>query len=280
MKLPTGSYGPKLLADGLRRVVEMSYRKAADGDPSGPSAGKLHRMVQKTEPTEGPDQAQTAVVDGTDVPAWRSEGQVSLSVAHQVGPAEENPGQSKRPPRRKRRLLAVSAGDEAAIKPLLEPLDIKGLIHDGKLDLSSSADYVGRCRWHIPYTVRYLFYKDGIKGQDNKTRVENLREHMWDTTEISQWLARNRDAEAASGHVQASLPALQQMDTCPEAFTVQTTSHVEREMKELNKRFENGGGWTTSGAQNLLWLHQLNRHEPKRFTETIQKLIEQTMSVN
>lgn len=280
LKLPGGAHGPKVLGKALRRVVDMSYQKAANGDPSGPSAGKLHRMVQQVEPTEGSNQAQTAVVDGTDVPAWRSPGQISLSVAHQVGPAEKQANESKRPPRRQRQLLAVCAGAEADIKALLQPLDINGLIHDGKLDLSSVADHVGRCRWHIPYTVRYLLYKDGIKGKDNKNRVENLRKHVWDTTKISKWLAQNSDAQAACTHVKTSLPALQQMDTHPEAFTVQTTSHVEREMKELNKRFENGGGWTPTGAENLLWLHQLNRFEPKRFTETIQKLIKQTVSIN
>lgn len=280
LKLPDGSHGPKLIAQALRRVVDMSYRKAAEHDPNGPSAGKLHRLVQKVVPADGPGQAQTAVVDGTEVPAWCSSDQISLSVAHQVAPAENKANESERPPRRKRRLLGVAAGAEVDIKPLLEPLDIQGLVHDGNMDLSASADHVGRCRWHVPYTVRYLLYQDGIKGDDNKTRVETLREHMWDTQQIEEWLTQNSDAHAACTHVKASLTALQEMDTCPKAFTVQTTSHVEREMKELNKRFENGGGWTPAGAENLLWLHQLNRHDPKRFTKTIQKLIKQTVSQN
>ncbi|HLR31734.1 MAG TPA: hypothetical protein VK074_04555 [Fodinibius sp.] len=66
----------------------MSYQKAADYNPDGPSAGKLHRLVGKTEPNEGSKQAQTVVVDGTQVPAWRS-----------------------------RQLLAATAGAEVDIKP-------------------------------------------------------------------------------------------------------------------------------------------------------------------
>lgn len=179
LKLPSGSHGPKLLRQALRRVVDLSYQKTAAMDPTGPSAGKFHRLV----------------------------------------------------------------------------------------------GHVGRCRWHIPYTIRYLLYKDGIKGKDNKNRVENLREHIWDSQGIDGWLASNSDARVACTHVKASLDGLQEMEDHPQDFTVQTTSHVEREMKELNKRFENGGGWTTTGAEKLLWLHQLSRFEPKRFTKTLAKLI-------
>lgn len=280
LKLPSGSHGPKLLGQALRRVVDMSYQKAADVDPRGPSAGKLHRLVQQIEPPDEGDSVQTAVVDATEVPGWRSSKQLSLSLAHHIAPATKQQDPSKRPPRRKRRLLAVAAGSEADIKPQLGSLDIQGLVHDGKLDLSSSATHVGRCRWHIPYTVRYLLYKDGIKGKDNKNRVESLRERIWDSQGIDGWLTSNSDARAACTHVKASLDGLHEMEDHPQDFTVQTTSHVEREMKELNKRFENGGGWTPAGAENLLWLHQLNRFEPKRFTQILAKLIKQTVFPN
>lgn len=262
LQLPDGAHGPKLIAQALRRVVDTSYRKAADGDPNGPSAGKLHRVVQQVEPPAAPASVQTAVVDATEVPEWHSSGQISLSVAHEVDPLDKQGAESERPPRRARRILAATAGAEVDIKPLLKSLDINAIIHDGKLDLASSADYVGRCRWHIPYTTRYLLYRDGIKGEDNKTRVKNLRKNIWDTQAVEDWLDHNSDAQTACTHVKASLGALRQMDHRPQAFTVQTTSHVEREMKELNKRFENGGGWTPAGAESLLWLHQLNRFEP------------------
>ncbi|HLR31733.1 MAG TPA: hypothetical protein VK074_04550 [Fodinibius sp.] len=69
--------------------------------------------------------------------------------------------------------------------------------------------------------------------------MEGLRESIWEARETD-----DSDAETACSHVRASRHGLQEMDEYPEAFTVQTTSHVEREMKELNKRFENGGGWS------------------------------------
>lgn len=53
----------------------------------------------------------------------------------------------------------------------------------------------------------------------------------------------------------------------PEAFTVETTAPAEREMRELNRRFENGGQWTQAGAENLLRWHQIYRHAPKQWAE-------------
>jgi len=53
----------------------------------------------------------------------------------------------------------------------------------------------------------------------------------------------------------------------PEAFTVETTAPVEREMRELNRRFENGGQWTQAGAENLLRWHQVYRHAPEQWAE-------------
>lgn len=39
------------------------------------------------------------------------------------------------------------------------------------------------------------------------------------------------------------------------------------EMRELNRRFENGGQWTCSGAENLLQWHQIYRRAPERWAE-------------
>jgi hypothetical protein len=261
--------------------MEMSYQKAGDADSQGPSAGTLHRLVQRTPSPKGIQQAQTVVIDATDVPAWRSSGQISLSMAHEIAPSTGKVQSTHRPPRRKRRLVGVAAGGEADIKPSLETTVIQGVVHDGKLNLKTFADHQGRCRWHIPYTVGYLLYRDGIKGDANKARRQALRQAIHiNRSAIKGWLQHNRDAPTACTHVRESLPALQQMDEHPEAFTVGTTSHLEREMVEINKRFQNGGGWTPSGAEHLLGLHQLHRFEPEKYHQTVQKITEQTVSSN
>lgn len=49
-------------------------------------------------------------------------------------------------------------------------------------------------------------------------------------------------------------------------FTVETTAPAEREMRELNRRFENGRQWTRSGAENPVQWHQVYRHDSKRWS--------------
>lgn len=287
LRLPSGQYGPTLAEQALDRVLQVSYQKAAEAAEQGPSAASLHRMVQGQEPPEpqlAPD--QTVVVDGTQVPGWRSGGQISLSLAHQLGPDRGHDQQ--RPPRRQRQVVAATGGREAAVTEALDPLRIRSLVHDGNLALDDQADHVGRCRWHVPYTVRHLLYRDQIKGTDNTTRTNTLRGALIGregdpkglARRLKNWMADNADAPIACRHVQASLDGLLEVAAHPEAFTVQTTSHLEREMVELNKRFENGGGWTAQGAQNLLWLHQLNRFEPDKYEQVKQQLIQQTVFPN
>lgn len=282
LALPNGQHGRRLLKEAIGRVLDSSYQKAADADSRGPSASKLHRLVKKCVPEQTPGEAQTVVVDATDVPGWRSGSQISLSVAHQIGPERGQTAPNGRPAPRDRRLIATSAGAETDIKPRLAEYDIQALVHDGNMRMEGIADYVGRCRWHIPYTVSYLLYKDDIIGQDNKDRVSELRAIISQNSseKTRRWLEANSDAQAACSHVQRSLPGLKTMDQQSHAFSVQTTSHLEREMVEINKRFENGGGWTCQGAESLLWLHQLRRHEPKRYQKYLRNKIEQMVYLN
>lgn len=280
--LPSGQHGPRLLKQAMDRVLDSSYQKAADADKDGPSASKLHRLVKACSPQQPAIEAQTVVVDATDVPGWRSGKQISLSIAHQIGPARGQTAPNGRPAPRDRRLIATSAGAETDIKSRLAAHSIQALVHDGNMRMEQAADYVGRCRWHIPYTVSYLLYKDNISGQENKDRVSELRAliNQDSSQKMHQWLEANSDAQAACSHVQRSLSGLKVMDEQAQAFSVQTTSHLEREMVEINKRFENGGGWTCQGAESLLWLHQLQRHEPKRYQKYLHNKIEQMVYLN
>ncbi len=44
-------------------------------------------------------------------------------------------------------------------------------------------------------------------------------------------------------------------------------------MKEINKRFENGGGWTAKGAENLLWHHQMYRYHESWWKRKLAELM-------
>lgn len=281
LELPSGAYDGKSLFKGIDAAMEQSYKKAGDSNPDGPSGSTIYRTIQDVAPPDIPQEVGTVVLDGTKIPRWKHPGQITVSLIHEIAAKEPTSLGKKRPKRRKRRVLGVAAGREADSIAQLDPLKIRSLVHDGNLKLDGQADFVGRCRWHVPYTVKYLFYRNDVSGKDNKKRVERLKNglerHKADPEGldkyIDKWLDNNSDAPVACTHVENSKEALLTMSRHPDEFTTHTTSHMEREMVELNKRFENGGGWTPEGAENLLWLHQLKRFEPEKYTQAKQKLI-------
>jgi hypothetical protein len=165
----------------------------------------------------------------------------------------------------KRKVVALAVGKEKDIKKFLEEKSIQGLLHDGKLQVEDLCELEGRCWWHVVYTVRYLLYHDGIKGKQNKWLRRKLAGILFDedlclgerTAKILDWIKENEaDAPVAIEHVKRALDGLQNIEANPELFEVRTTGPLEREMKEINKRFENGGGWTQEGAESLLWHFQ------------------------
>jgi len=277
---PSGAYDGKSLSKAIDAAVEQSYKKAGDSNPDGPSGATIHRTVQRLSSPPVPQQVATVATDATKIPRWRKSGQITVGLIHEIGPKEQSPS-TKRAKRRRRRIVGLVGGSEADIVDRLAPLKIRSLVHDGKLSLDGQARFVGRCRWHVPYTVKYLLYHDQIRGEDNKKRVERLKNgleiHKKDPQSLRRhldgWLRDNTDASAACTHVENSKKPLLRMSAHADKFTIQTTSHMEREMVEINKRFENGGGWTPEGAENLLWLHQLNRFEPEKYNQTKHKLI-------
>lgn len=163
------------------------------------------------------------------------------------------------------------------MREALSEVPVSTLVTDGQMDVSSVAEREGRCRWHLPRSVRYRLYNDDISGEKNQqltSETESLAYAGYANpvaarAVLTRWAAvRRQVAPKAAGHVERAAPKIAEYarpDPPPDAdFTVETTAPAEREMRELNRRFENGGQWTCSGAENLLQWHQIYHHDPKR----------------
>lgn len=218
---------------------------------------------------------QTTIYDGTMVPGWKTDEQVALAVAHDIWRGSERLGR----PTLGRRFRVATAGDEKDIKGPLRDQPVDGLLHDGALQMEGIADRVARCAWHVPHTVNTLLYRDDISGQTNKRWIQQLRHEIWDETSMSRrrhglarWVNDHREqAPSASQHVLAAIEELLNYHRYPETFAVQTTSPLERWMWEIDKRFENGGGWTEPGAQAMLNHHELLHHHPDYWETEMRK---------
>ena len=88
------------------------------------------------------------------------------------------------------------------------------------------------------------------------------------STALPRWAAACRlVAPQSATTVERAIDSIAIYADRSEAFTVETTAPAEREMRELNRRFENGGQGTRPGAENLLRWHQVYRHAPAQWTD-------------
>ena len=290
-------YGQEALRRPIEATMETSYRRGAEAYPESPSERTLWRIVNEGAPEtteeaseedskeDAPLEAdaeamraseRTCVADATRIPAREEDAQHSLSIAHAVEPDRTGGPGGRRA--LKRRPVAGRVGSETRLREALSEVSVSTLVTDGQMDVSDVADRCGRCRWHLPRSVRYLLYNDGVSGDRNQQLTGEVRELTYTDyanpvaaqTTLTRWAAvRRQEAPQAAGHVERAAPQIgvyARSDPPPSAgFAVETTAPVEREMRELNRRFENGGQWTRSGAENLLQWHQIYRHHSKRW---------------
>ena len=288
-------YGQEALRRPIEATMETSYRRGAEAYPESPSARTLWRIVNggppPTSEEEGPLDAdeealkapeRTCVADATRIPAREEDAQHSLSIAHAVEPdgtGVDRAGGAGGRPALKRQPVAGRVGSETRLREALSEARVPTLVTDGQMDVSDVADRCGRCRWHLPRSVRHLLYNDDVSGDRNKKLTGEVRSLAYTDyanpiaaqATLTRWAAAGgQEAPRAAGHVERAAPQIgvyARSDPPPTMeFAVETTAPVEREMRELNRRFENGGQWTRSGAENLLQWHQIYRHDSKRWT--------------
>jgi hypothetical protein len=177
-------YGQEALRRPIEATVETSYRRGAEASSDSwtesPSERTLWRIVNEGPPPtteeKGPLEADAealkaperkCVADATRIPA-REEGQDrqqvhhSLSIAHAV--ETDRAGGAGGRPALKRRPVAGRVGSETRLHEALSEVSISTLVTDGQMDVSGVADRCGRCRWHLPRSVRHLLYNDDVSG--------------------------------------------------------------------------------------------------------------------
>jgi hypothetical protein len=281
-------YGQEAMRRPIEATMETSYRRGAEAYPESPSERTLWRIVNEGPPETREDapleadakaaEMGTCVADATRIPACEEDAQHSLSISHAVEPDQAGGAGGRRA--LKRRPVAGRVGSETRLREALSEVTVPTLVTDGKMDVSGVADQAGRCRWHLPRSVRYLLYNDDLSGDRNQQLTGEVRELAYTDyanpvaaqETLVRWAAvRRQEAPQAAGHVERAAPQIgvyARSDPPPSVdFAVETTAPAEREMRELNRRFENGGQWTRSGAENLLQWHQIYRHDSKRWAE-------------
>jgi hypothetical protein len=117
------------------------------------------------------------------------------------------------------------------------------------------------CEWHVGHTMNHLLYLDGVKMGDRKRWKEALGKILWGRT-----ITNRRERYAALCSQMACYPRAHAMlvDAGENVlFEVRsperTTSVIEREMREINRRSDVGVRWSERGIDNLLRLRAAKR---------------------
>ena len=193
--------------------------------------------------------------DSTKVKAGSKQRGVSIHLAVTAKPGKMV---GKRHTMRKK-LLFLKTGNVKAIKRSLKSLSLKGIVHDGDMDLTGCAPLIQRCLWHLVHQLKHFLYLDGLPHKQKEPYVKELIDILFRsrTTQIMKeryqyFLEKLRTIHLTNsfGHLRH---AENEIATSREnGFNYHTTSPVEREMREINRRADIGVRWSVPGIENLL----------------------------
>ena len=265
-------------------VTQLSYAKTCGigGEWLGAtlSPRTLHRCVQQRgdqvrfTPATG---CAVALADGTKVPAGTGERGCEIRFCLQLLGRERRHGRS----RVQKRIAGWSVGAGSWSRAIPAGVATEAIVTDREQGLSELMQkehpgvFHGICEWHLGHTLDHLLLLDRVKNQERKQRVAELCRITWGPASLRapayqalcSALEHCRQARTMLGNVSAYVLSRRRP---PE----RTTSVIEREMREINRRTDVGARWSIPGVDRLLRLRHSQRINPDDFARvwhTVQK---------
>lgn len=255
----TDRISPTLKRRQLELTCQISYNKARRFIESclgvSSSGWTIRKEIDKE--AEGirqmPVTAKDEIVyhDSTKVKAGPKERGVSIHLA-----VTSKPGTKRR---RRKRLLFLRTGSAKQIKESLKALKAKGIVHDGDMELSGCAQWLQRCLWHLVHQLKHFLWQDNLPFEARASYVKELISilHRSPNVKVMKGKYRSFIEKVKTHGLIQSFVHLQNAE--PEIATFRehgivgyTTSPVEREMREINRRVDIGVRWSVPGVENLL----------------------------
>jgi len=255
----TDRISPTLKRRQLELTCQISYNKARAFVESclgiSCSGWTIRKEIDKeAEEIRGkPVTAKDEIVyhDSTKVPAGTKERGVPIHLA-----VASTPGTKRH---RRKRLLFLRTGSAKQIKKSLKALKAKGIVHDGDMDLSGCAQWVQRCLWHLVHQLKHFLWQDNLPIEQRAPYVKELIGILHRSPNVKEMKGTYRSfiqKLKLNGLIQS---AVHLRNAEPEIATFRehgivgyTTSPVEREMREINRRVDIGVRWSVPGVENLL----------------------------
>lgn len=251
-------------------VTELPYGKtcrlAAAWLGTSLSPRTLHACVQelgsRVRFTPAPP-AAVVQADGTKVPAGRSERGMEVRFSFQILGRHQENGRTAV----EKRIAGWGVG-RGGWKDALPPgIATEVIVTDREKGLPQLLAKRfpqlrhQHCEWHLGHTMDHLLYLDGVKVAERKGWKEALGKIVWGRT-----ITNRRERYGALCSQLACYPKAHTMLVDAKEnvlFDVpspeRTTSVIEREMREINRRSDVGVRWSERGIDNLLRLRAAKR---------------------
>ena len=256
-------------------VTELSYAKTCrvGGEWLGAtlSPKTLHRCVQQRGSevrfTPAP-QCSVALADGTKVPAGMGKRGCEIRFCLQLLGRDEHHGRS----RVLKRIAGWSVGTGDWDRAIPAGVATDALVTDREPGLAEAVRrqnpdvFQGMCEWHLGHTLNHLLVMDRMTVRERKQRVAELGRIVWGPEE--KRAAAYRAYCKALQHCPQAHAMLRNVEAyvlAPERPPERTTSVIEREMREINRRTDVGARWSEPGVDRLLRLRHSKRINPDDF---------------
>lgn len=286
-------------ARAVEASCQLSFRRSANVLSNGTltssiSATAIHNWVQEAgdqvsfQPQKAED--QTVILDSTRVRAGEEKSGAALNLGFAlIGRSTEGyrPRLEKHP---------VVFGVDESWREVLAPLKAfqpERAIFDGGMEFRNLLDTLWpetrkqRCLWHLSHQMYFHLRRDGL----GKTMSDPIRSRLSHLLMDSQDLNHTKRAyEALVDELRlAGLDhgAKNLQDAQDKVFTFRkypkgifssrsspkgsqaplATSPLEREMREVNRRTDNGSRWSILGVKNMIRLDLTRRYDEQRWQD-------------
>ena len=122
------------------------------------------------------------------------------------------------------------------------------------------------CEWHLGHSLDHFLLLDRVKNHERKQRVAELGRLVWGpASERAAAFQALRDALKDCTQASTMLRNVASYVVSDYRPSERTTSVIEREMREINRRTDVGARWSVRGIDNLLRLRHSKRINPDDF---------------
>jgi hypothetical protein len=254
---------------GIRVAVDLSFAKASRIIKSltrcqisaAAIRQKLHARAAGLK-LDNNVCGKTVLVDSTKVKSGKK---MRGSPVHVAITAHKGPQRAGRPSIKKR-LLHLHVGGSGKLRKRLKRIGAENLVHDGFENLAGCATNVQRCSWHLVHQLKYYLRQDGVRYRLRPFYQNSLKTILWDPENGPEKLKtfikelQNNGLKQSATHLNNAVhEAFTWLNDS--GFTYKTTSPLEREMRELNRRADVGVRWSDKGVESvlkLLFYYRLN----------------------